>query len=419
MAQRFDKILELRKQRKKIWEEARAYREQHEKANEDGKLTAEEARSYQARLDDVEKLTTEIETQERELAVEERMLETEARRREESPDGSAQKKAEEYRSAFNAYLRGGFGSLNEEQRGLVLTRQQAITDEHRALAVGTDTAGGFTVPDEMYEGIIQGMKAFAGVRNTRADVVTTSTGRDMPYPTGNDTTNVGELLAENAQVNEQDTVFGSKNLRAYMFSSKMIRVPFQLLQDSVIDIEAYLRGILAERIGRATAGYFITGTGSNQPEGIVTGAPLGKTANASTAITPDELLDLIHSVDPAYRGNAEFMIGDSTLLALKKLKDSENRPLWMPGIALREPDTINGYRYVVDNTMPAMTAGNTPIVFGDMSYFKIRDVQGGMMMRLVERYADFGQVAFLAFFRHGSVFANPGTGPVKRLTMAA
>jgi len=416
MAKRFEQILELRKRRKKLWEEARAFREGKEKESEDGKLSAEDARAYQKRLDEVDDLTAQIEADEKELATEERMTEDEVRRKEASPDGSLEKHREKHREAFRTWLVRGSAALSEEQR-TILTEKR--TDEFQSFA---NDEGGYTVPDEMYEGIIEALKAYAAVRNTRVRVLTTSDGRLLQIPTGDDTSNKGEILDPNAQVNEQRATFGSKDLEAFTYSSKMIRVPFQLIQDSIIDMEQHLRDVLAERLARILNEHWSTGSGSGQPEGIVTGSAEGKEAAAVDAITYDELIDLIHSVDPAYRQNAEFMFHDSTLKALKKLKDDQDRPLWTPGLAFREPDTINGYRYTVNNSMAEMEADSKPIVFGDFSYYWVRDVQGTMMMRLVERYADFGQVAFLGFQRHGGVLVTPATGdlnPVQHLVMSS
>lgn len=416
MAKRFEQILELRKRRKKLWEEARAFREGKEKESEDGKLSAEDARAYQKRLDEVDDLTAQIEADEKELATEERMTEDEVRRKEASPDGSLEKHREKHREAFRTWLVRGSAALSEEQR-TILTEKR--TDEFQSFA---NDEGGYTVPDEMYEGIIESLKAYAGVRNTRVRVLTTSDGRLLQIPTGDDTSNKGEILDPNAQVTEQRATFGSKDLEAFTYSSKMIRVPFQLIQDSIIDMEQYLRDVLAERLARILNEHWSTGSGSGEPEGIVTGSAEGKEAAAVDALTYDELIDLIHSVDPAYRQNAEFMFHDSTLKALKKLKDDQDRPLWTPGLAFREPDTINGYRYTVNNSMAEMEADSKPIVFGDFSYYWVRDVQGTMMMRLVERYADFGQVAFLGFQRHGGVLVTPATGdlnPVQHLVMSS
>jgi HK97 family phage major capsid protein len=275
------------------------------------------------------------------------------------------------------------------------------------------------VPEEMWQGIVDAQKMYNALRQTRAEVMTTSDGRDMPIPTANDTSNSGELLSENSQATEQDITFGSKNLVAYMFSSKIIRVSMQLLQDSAIDIEAYLQAKLAERVGRVTADYFTTGSGSGQPEGIITGATVGKTASGTSAITYDEILDLVHAVDPAYRMNAEFQFNDEVLKALKQLKDSENRPLWLPGTQMREPDTINGYPYSVNQNMAGLSANNKTVAFGDFSNYKIRDVQGGMVLRLTERYADYAQVGFIGFFRHGGILADAGTNPVQVLQQSA
>ncbi|ADK81609.1 phage major capsid protein [Sediminispirochaeta smaragdinae] len=415
MAQRFDKIVEMRKKRKTLWEETRKYREEKEAANEDGKLTSEELRSYNERLDGVEKLTGDIEAAERELAIEERMLEEDARKKDEGRQ--QEEEHDTYRSAFDSYLRNGLSGVSAEHRSILMEHHKEV--EGRALSVGTDSTGGYTVPDEMASGIVDAMKQFNGPRQSRAEVITTTNGRDIQIPTGNDTENVGEILSENTAAGEKDLTFGSKNLYAYMFSSKIIRVSYQLLQDSGVDIEAYLRAKIAERIGRATSAYFTTGTGSEQPQGIVTGSVLGKTAAAAGALSYDEVIDLIHSIDPSYRLNAELMFNDGTLKAFKKLKDSQGRPLWLPGVALREPDTINGYKYIINQNMAGMEAGEKAVLFGDMSAFKIRDVTGGIILRLTERYAEYAQVGFIAFFRHGSLLVDAGTHPIKHLAMAA
>jgi len=414
MAQRFDKIVELRKQRKKEWEDARKFREERESQNEDGKLNAEEQRSFNERLNHVEELTEQIEAAERELAVEEKMLEAEAKKREETEREPNQ---DGYRSAFESYLRRGMNGLSAEERSALMENMQTV--EQRALAAGTDASGGYTVPEEMWQGIVDAQKQFNALRRTRAEIMRTSDGRDMPIPTSNDTANSGELLSENTQATEQDIAFGSKNLVAYMFSSKIIRVSLQFLQDSGIDVEAFLQAKLAERIGRSTANYFTTGSGTGQPEGSITGAAVGHTAASSSAITYDEILDLVHSVDPAYRMNAEFQFSDTILKALKQLKDAENRPIWLPGTQLREPDTVNGFPYTVNQNMAGFGVDNKVVSFGDFSHYKIRDVRGGMVLRLTERYADYAQVGFIGFFRHGGILADAGTNPIKVLQLAA
>ena len=151
-----------------------------------------------------------------------------------------------------------------------------------------------------------------------------------------------------------------------------------------------MAGAIGTRIGRITNAHFTTGTGSGQPRGVVTDASSGVVAAAgnTTAITYANLVALEHSLDPGYRRGAEFMFHDSTLKAIKQLLDTTGRPLWVPGVAVREPDTILGHRYVVNQDMAVMAANARSILFGDFSRFFVRDVQDVQIMRLTERYAD-------------------------------
>jgi len=200
-----------------------------------------------------------------------------------------------------------------------------------------------------------------------------------------------------------------------MYTSKIVRISFQLLQDSAFDLESWLARKLGIRIARITNEHFTVGTGTSQPEGVVTGASQGKVgaSGQTTSVTYPDLVDLEHSVDRAYRTNGQWMFHDSSLKALKKMEDSQNRPLWLPGIAQREPDMILGKPYIVNNDMPEMAASAKSILFGDFSAYCIRDVLGVQLLRLVERYADYLQVGFLAFARHDGGMLDAGTGPIK------
>ena len=261
------------------------------------------------------------------------------------------------------------------------------------------------------------MLTFGGMRQARTTVLRTASGEPLPMPTANDVDNEGMIISENPteKVPEQDIAFGQETLGAYMYSSKSIRVSYQLLQDSAFDLPSYIAQKLGERIGRITNRHFTVGTGSGQPRGVVTMAPVGVTAASGTAITDLELVDLVHSIDPAYRGQAEFMFNDQTLRELKKLRDAEGRPLWLPGIAVREPDTILGYRYVINTHMPVMEPGAMSVLFGDFGKYYIRDVMDITLVRLDEVYAEYGQVAFLAFSRHDGALLDAGTNPIKAL----
>lgn len=272
-----------------------------------------------------------------------------------------------------------------------------------AQAVGTGAAGGFLVPQGFAGEIERALKSFGGVR-AAARLFPTSQGNDIPWPTYDDTANVGELLAENTAAAAQDVTFGQITLKAYKYSSKVVLVALELLQDSAFDINALLADILAERIGRITNTHFTTGDNTAKPQGIVTAAGSGKVGatGQTTSITYDDVVDLEHSVDPAYRiqPGTGWMFADSTLKALKKLKDSQNRPLWLPGLAVREPDTILSYPYTVNQDVAVMAASAKSIIFGNFKKYIVRDVMDITLLRLVERYAEFGQVGFIAFSRH-------------------
>lgn len=320
--------------------------------------------------------------------------------------------------AFNSWLRFGTHGLSAEQRGIMEARHGALGPEARALAAGTPSAGGYTVPEGFYATMVEAMLNFGGVRRAGVTVIPTESGSALPIPTDNDTSNKGARLSENTQVGTQDVTFGSATLNAYMYTSKLVLVSFQLLQDTAFDLNSYLGRKLGTRIGRITNQEFTTGTGSSQPEGIVTGATLGVTCASAVEFTWDELTDLEHSVDPDYRQTSKFMLSDSALKFAKKIKDGEGRPLWQPAVIAGQADRLNGYEFVVNQDMAAVATGTKPILFGAMENYFVRDVSGAQILRLTERYADFLQVGFIAFSRHDGQLVDAGTNPIKYLQLA-
>lgn len=297
--------------------------------------------------------------------------------------------------------------------------------ERRQQAVGTGSAGGFTVADEAIRELEVALLAFGGMRQA-AQVFRTDTGADLPWPDLDDTSQEGEIIGENTQVNEQDLTFGQTVLNAFKYSSKMIKVSVEFLQDSSINVAEVIGEALGTRIGRVTNRHFTTGTGSGQPRGIVTAAVSAGTLANLGFISFEELVDLEHSVDPEYRVSARWMFNDLTLRQLKKLRDDTGasagtgRPLWMPGLVAGEPDTILGYPFIVNQAVPLISTPSVKsVVFGDLTKYKIRDVREVTLLRLDERFAEFHQVAFLAFSRHDGDIINAGTNPVKALTNPA
>jgi HK97 family phage major capsid protein len=313
---------------------------------------------------------------------------------------------------WRSWVRFGESVLDQEQRKYLkryrtFMKPSDLPPEIRAQATQSDAAGGYLVPEGFSGQLEKALKAYGGVRSV-ARAFPTPDGADIPWPTVDDTANVGELLGENSQAAAQDVVFGSVILKAFKYSSKIVLVPIELLQDSFFNVDDLLRDLLTERIGRITNTHFTTGGGTGMPQGVVTASGSGKVglSGQTTSIIYDDIVDMEHSVNSAYRSGASWMFADTTLKALKKIKDTTGRPIWMPGLVAGEPSTINGYGYTINDDMAAMAANAKSILFGNFSKFVVRDVLAVTLLRLVERYAEFGQVGFIAFSRHDSRAIN-------------
>lgn len=293
--------------------------------------------------------------------------------------------------------------------------------EQRALS-HTASAGGNLIPDEAMAALEKALLTYGGMRQA-ATVIRTDTGAPLPVPNINDTSNTGALITENTEnTGDADPVYGQTVFGAYTYTSKIVRVPFELMQDSLFDLASHLGEILGERLGRITNTAYTVHDGSSKPNGIVNAATSGKTAASATAFTYGELVDLMHSVDSAYRSGPKvyWMGHDTTLAHVKKMVDDNNRPLWQPSIDANSYDTVMGYQYIVNNDVAEIEADAKVLLFGDFSKFWIRDVQDVVVQRSDERYMEFRQSAFVAFLRTDSdaIWAS-GSAPVKYLTMGA
>jgi HK97 family phage major capsid protein len=308
---------------------------------------------------------------------------------------------------FAKWLRGGDKALSAEDWANI----RATT------STTTGSEGGYTVQSDVAQQLVEALKAFGGMRSV-ATLIQTEMGNPLSFPTTDGTSETGELIAENTTATAADPTFGTVAVNAYKFSSKIIAVPFELLQDAQVDIEAFVRNRLADRIGRVTNTYFTTGTGSSQPRGVVTGASAGKTGTTGQTATVifDDLVDLVHSVDPAYRaGNCRFMMNDASLKVVRKIKDTAGRPVFIPGydgLGGPMPDNILGYGVTINQDVATMAANAKSILFGDFSKYIIRDVMGATLFRFTDSaYAKLGQVGFLMWARSGGNLVD--TGAVK------
>ena len=410
----------LREQRANIWDQMRALLETAETADRD--FTAEERQTYDRMEADLDSLGDRIERSERAETRNEAFNRVDRRGVIASDDEPGGNEAAEYDRIFDSFLRNGLDSMDGEDRAFMRSK---FTSLQNAAGVGTGSAGGYTVPAAFRDKFVETMKYY-GPMLREAEVINTASGATLPWPTNDDTANVGALLAENTQVAEQDVTFGTANLDAYMYTSKLVRVSLQLIQDSAFDINTWLPKKLGERVGRILNQHFTTGTGVNQPDGIVTSATVGVTGTGSFATTGgiayDNIVDIIEALDPAYsQGDGQkFMFHQSVRKALRKLKDGQNRPLWEPSLQAGVADQIAGYGYVINNDMPTLEAGSKSLLFGNIEQaYVIRLVTELQTMRLTERYADFLQVGFLSFQRADGTMQDSAAVRVFQTTATA
>ena len=352
-------------------------------------------------------------------------------------EGPTEQHDREYRKAFRNYLAVGMNDLDVTDRGILRRETRDMGTSGSGAGIAT-SGGGILVPVGFVHDVDAALKYYGPMlagdgsgRDGYPTVIPTETGQILPWSTSNDTTVVGEIIGEGQQVSMYDVSLGSINFGAFKFSSKLVKVSMELLQDSAFPIEDWLKTQFATRLGRILNTKFTTGAGTTEPFGIVTQATSGGTAagagtndgtSGANTIGSDDLTTLEHSVDPLYRRNAKYMFHDSVLASLKKIKDKYGRPLWMPAVSAGAPDTINGYGYLVNNDMDQLQTqvGSPPVtkkvaLFGAIDKFTIRRVKEMSVLRLQERFADQGIIAFIAFCRYDSALLDSGTHPVKYL----
>jgi HK97 family phage major capsid protein len=328
--------------------------------------------------------------------------------------------------AFAKALRSGDNYLTAEERALVSANHPNNRDRIRNVSEGVPAQGGYLIPTILMPQLIKRMKWCGGMA-AAAKTTITAGGAPMAFATMDDTAVAAQLLPENTSVGTNDFVFGQTSIATYKFSSGIIQASFEVLQDSAVDLEEEILDAFALRFMRGQNGYFTTGTGSGQPQGVLTGAQIGYTMpiGNTASISYSGLVNLFQSVDPAYRmlPSCAFMMNDQTFEAVKMLVDSAGRPLWLPttGPMWEDDitfDTLLGKRLIINNDMPSMAAKATPIAFGDFSRYRIRQVQDVTFLRMTDSYYTHqGVVGFLAFARAGGALLDPNA--IKTLANSA
>jgi len=369
-------------------------------------LNAEEKSKFDAMESDARSIKDQIDTLER-VADMKKELAANAEVREAAPKATR-------KGAFESYLRNGMGSLTSEERSIMTQLRGTSTQ-----VAGTDSLGGFLVPQD-FSNELDMATLFTGEVERLAKKLNTAGGALLDYPTINDTATSSALTSEAAAVTVQDMTFANKQLSAYNYASQ-VRVSMQLLQDNAFDLNGFLAEAMGERTARATNAAFTNGTGSSQPQGIVAGSTLGNTAASATAIAADDILSLIHSIDPSYRNKASFglMANDAVISAIRALGlgSANDFPIFIPSMEVGQPDKLFGFNLYYNNDMAsAITTGQKTLIAADFSKFVVRSAGGVQIIRLNERYMDELEIGFISTSRKDSAVLD--SRAVKHLIQA-
>ena len=375
-----NKILELREKRAKLWDSAKAFLDS--RRNEQGLLSAEDTATYEKMEADVVSLGKEIERLERQAVLDLELARPTSAAITHRPGQSQEpektgRASSEYKAAFWKAM-----------------KNKASFEVQNALQVGTDSEGGYLVPDEFERTLIQALEE-ANLMRQLANVIATASGdKKIPVVASKGT---ASWVDEEGAIPESDETFGQVIIGAYKLAT-LIKVSEELLSDSVFSLEQYIAREFARRIGNKEEEAFFTGNGTGKPTGIFSatgGASLGVTTTGA-AVTMDELMDLYHSLKAPYRNNAVFITNDATIKAIRKLKDGGGQYLWQPSLRIGEPDTLLNRPIKTSVYVPEIAAGAKVMAFGDFSYYWIADRQGRSFQRLNELFAVTGQVGFKA-----------------------
>ena len=379
-------ILELREKRAKAWEAAKAFLDSHRKEN--GVLSAEDDAAYTRMEQEITDLGKEIARLERQEALDAELNRPVNKPLTGKPGGKAEADGAEDKTgrASDDYRKNFWNAMRSK------APMPAVTN---ALQIGTDSEGGYLVPDEYERTLVEALEE-ENIFRQMAKVIKTSSGdRKIPVVASKGT---ASWIDEEGAFPESDDSFGQVSIGAYKLGT-LIKVSEELLNDSVFDLQSYISREFARRIGAKEEEAFFTGDGKGKPLGVLAatgGAETGVTAASATAVTADELMDLYYSLKSPYRKKSVWVLNDSTIKAIRKLKDNNGQYLWQPSLAAGTPDMILGRPIKTSAYMPAMAAGAKTIAFGDFSYYWIADRQGRSFKRLNELFAATGQVGFLA-----------------------
>ena len=376
-----NKILELREKRAKLWDSTKAFLDS--RRNENGLLSAEDTATYEKMEADVVSLGKEIDRLERQAVLDLELSKPTSTAITNKP--SQHQETEKTGRASSAYKAAFWKAMKSKN----------AFEVHNALQVGTDTEGGYLVPDEFERTLIEALEE-ENIFRQLATIINTSSGdRKIPVVA---TKGSASWVDEEGAIPEADDAFGQVSIGAYKLAT-IIKVSEELINDSAFNLEQYIAKEFGRRIGVKEEEAFFVGDGTGKPTGIFNatgGAGVGVTTASASAITIDEIMDLFYALKSPYRKNAVFITNDATVKSIRKLKDGNGQYLWQPSVTAGQPDTILNRPLKTSVYVPGIAAAAKTIAFGDFSYYWVADRQGRSFQRLNELYAATGQVGFKA-----------------------
>ena len=383
-------INELREKRAKQWDAAKDFLNSHR--TDKGTLTVEDDATYTAMEQDITDLSKEIARLERQEAMDAELAKPVNKPITAKPMSGMPLKEDEKMGRASDEYKNNFWN--------VMRTKHPMPQVMDALHEGTDPEGGYLVPDEFEHTLVEALEEENIFRKIAHIIKTDSGERKIPIVAAKGS---ASWIDEEGPYVESDDEFGQVSIGAYKLGTT-IKISEELINDSVFDLESYVSKEFARRIGNREEDAFFNGDGSGKPTGILApqvsgkdvGAQVGVTAASATAITADEVIDLFYSLNAPYRKNSVWVMNDSTIKAVRKLKDGNGNYIWQSSLVAGAPDTLLGRPVMTSSYMPAIAAGKKVIAFGDFSYYWIADRQGRSFKRLNELYAATGQVGYIA-----------------------
>lgn len=365
-------ILELYDKRAKAWEAAKAFLDSH--TDKDGNLSAEDAAAYDKMEKEVVELGKSIDRLQRQQAID-----NELSRPASAPITNEPKNSKP----------AGFRASNEYKAAMLTALRTEFRQVSDVLEEGTDANGGYLVPEEYDRRLIDVLNE-ENIMRSLATKITTSGEHKINVAANKP---AAAWIEEGGAIQFADATFDQKLMDAHKLHVA-IKITDELLYDNAFGLENYIITQFGKALANAEEDAFLNGDGNGKPKGMLADAETGVTTSGAS-MTSDDIIDLIYSLKRPYRKNASFMMNDSTIAAIRKLKDNNNNYIWQPAYQAGEPDRLLGYTLHTSAFFPEKAAGKAALAFGDYSYYNIGDRGSRSMQQLKELFAGNGMVGYL------------------------